>query len=227
MSRRTMLALALVATTGCSLFDGFKSGEELDDIPCASLLEEEEAFALDAMLPLGFTAQQVIDQLIGEQTVTLHWEDGSSEPAQLRTQILSETAIYESETNTPDCPDTADTGSPTTDRRVRLEGSLEIVTTESTRLNESYPLDFKVHSAELITFSKRKYTAEFQGSHELPECQRAELDCSLLIMGSLVPGSSTGEIRIENYVNSNWLPMPQDTAVQFFEWVLLETISWN
>jgi len=196
--------------------------------PNCSQTSISEEYALDAELPLGFTGQEAIDTLLGEKAVTVHWEDGSSEPATLSVEPHSDPALYWSWSEvSEDCPTQGDTGMITysAGEGIYLQGVLQIVTTESAALNESFELPFGVESLEEATVDKRWLSAEFQGSYEAPTCDECEA-VYLEISGSLAADSSTGTLSIYGTVPYR-MPVAADMAAPEPSYITLATITWD
>jgi hypothetical protein len=197
MSRRTMLTLALVATTGCS---SFRNQDPKEDLDCSRPMQTTK-YALDAMLPLGFTGQEAIDTLLGERSAQIRWEDESTEPARVVGQTNADSVRYSWYPEAPEgcAADTADTAGPRPSwmetKEISFSGTLQIVTTESSNLNESIEVSFDVEHLESASLFGSWASGEFEGDYLAPTCEECE-STGTNVSGRFQPTSSNGTITV-------------------------------
>jgi len=166
-----------------------------------TVVEQTEDYALDAMLPLGFTGQEAIDTLLGERSVQIRWEDDSTEPARVVGQTNADSVRYSWYPEAPEgCEeDTTDTAGSRPSwmetKEISFSGTLQIVTTESSKLNESIEASFDVADLESASLRGSWGSGEFEGDYLALTCDECE-SIVTKVSGRLQPTSSNGTITV-------------------------------
>jgi hypothetical protein len=216
MTRLRILTLSCLALTGCGQF-GTNPHNASECTP--------EVYALDAMLPLGFTAQEAIDALLGERNAKVQWdwEDGQVESAIVKLQTSADTVEYVSDRGTRGCPTYGGA-------HIHFPGTWEINTTASTTLNETSAIRISVHSLDEATFvdtgGAETTLPAFEGTFEPLTCEECDyIDTSL--SGTMTPDSSIGQIRVEGVLPAWWSQMVDTADLPEPERLPLATINWD